>query len=174
MLKDAGYSDGFEIALHCPNDPYINDGDICLAVTSMLAKIGVKVNLVAQPKGLHFSLIQKNPPETDFYLLGWGVPTYDSHYIFNFLYHTRAGSSGAWNATGYSNAQVDQQIDSLTSEVDTAQRNATIAGLWKTLSEELIYLPLHHQMLAYAMKKDLDVQVSPDNVVHIKLERPLH
>ncbi len=57
----------------------------------MLAKIGIKVNLVAQPKGPHFTLIQKNPPETDFYLLGWGVPTYDSHYIFSFLYHTPLG-----------------------------------------------------------------------------------
>ena len=65
----------------------------------MLAKIGIKVNLVAQPKGPHFTLIQKQPPETEFYLLGWGVPTYDSHYIFSFLYHTRAGKDGGWNAT---------------------------------------------------------------------------
>ena len=45
--------------------------------------------------------------------------------------------------------------------------------MWKTLSEEVIYIPLHHQMLAYAMKKDLDVQVSPDNVVHIKYDAPV-
>ncbi len=57
----------------------------------MLAKIGIKVNLVAQPRGPHFTLIQKNPPETEFYMLGWGVPTYDSQYIFSFLYHTPVG-----------------------------------------------------------------------------------
>ena len=77
LLKDAGYPDGFQITLHCPNDRYINDEGICQASASMLAKIGIKVNLVAQPRGPHFTLIQKTPPETEFYMVGWGVPTYD-------------------------------------------------------------------------------------------------
>ena len=53
----------------------------------MLAKIGVKVNLDAKPKAQHFPLLSNL--ETDFYMLGWGVPTYDSEYIFNFLAHTK-------------------------------------------------------------------------------------
>src|SRR5262245_40602735 len=126
LLKEAGYPDGFQVTLHCPNDRYINDEGICQAAVAMLAKIGIKVNLVAQPKGPHFTLIQKNPPETDFFLLGWGVPTYDSHYIFSFLYHGRSGSEGSWNATRYSNPAIEAEIRSLTSEVDTAKRNATI------------------------------------------------
>jgi peptide/nickel transport system substrate-binding protein len=168
LLKDAGYPDGFQITLNCPNDRYINDEGICQAVTAMMAKIGVKVNLMAQPKGPHFTLIQKNPPETEFYLLGWGVPTYDSHYIFSFLYHTRSGKDGTWNATRYSNPEVDKKVQSLTGEVDQAKRNATIADIWKTLSEETTYIALHHQALAYAMKNDLDIQVSPENTVHMK------
>ena len=168
LLKEAGYPDGFQVTLHCPNDRYINDEGICQAGTAMLAKIGIKVNLVSQPKGPHFTLIQKSPPETDFFLLGWGVPPYDSHYIFSFLYHTRAGSEGSWNATRYSNPEIDAAIQSLTSEVDAAKRNATIAKIWGVLADETIYIALHHQMLAYAMKRDLDVPVSPENTVHMK------
>jgi len=168
LLKEAGYADGFQVTLNCPNDRYVNDEGICQAVTAMLAKIGIKVNLVAQPKGPHFTLIQKDPPETDFYLLGWGVPTYDSHYIFSFLYHTRSGKEGGWNGTRYSNAELDRKIESLAAEIDLAKRNATIADIWTTLSEETIYIALHHQMLAYAMKSDLDIQVSPENQVHMK------
>jgi peptide/nickel transport system substrate-binding protein len=168
LLKEAGYPDGFSVTLHCPNDRYINDEGICTASTAMLAKIGVKVNLVAQPKGPHFTLIQKTPPETEFFLLGWGVPTYDSHYVFSFLYQTRAGSEGSWNATRYSNADVDAAIRSLTTEVDTAKRNAAIAKIWGTLADETVYIALHHQMLAYAMKNDLDIPVSPENQVHMK------
>ena len=77
LLKEAGYADGFQVTLHCPNDRYINDEGICQAATAMLAKIGIKVNLVAQSRGPHFTLIQKTPPETEFYMVGWGVPTYD-------------------------------------------------------------------------------------------------
>jgi len=168
LMKEAGYPDGFQVTLNCPNDRYINDEGICQAVTAMLAKVGIKVNLVAQPKGPHFTLIQKNPPETDFYLLGWGVPTYDSHYIFSFLYHTRSGKEGTWNATRYANPDVDKKIESLAGEIDVAKRNATIADIWKTLSGETVYIALHHQALAYAMKSDLDIQVSPENSVQMK------
>jgi peptide/nickel transport system substrate-binding protein len=168
LLGEAGYPAGFQVTLHCPNDRYINDEGICQASTAMLAKIGIKVNLVAQPKGPHFTLIEKSPPETDFYLLGWGVPTYDSHYIFSFLYHTRSGSEGSWNATRYSNPEIDAAIRSLTSEVDSTRRNATIARIWSVLAGEFNYIALHHQTLAYAMKRDLHIPVSPDNVVHMK------
>jgi peptide/nickel transport system substrate-binding protein len=168
LLKDAGYADGFQVTLNCPNDRYINDEGICQAATAMLAKVGIKVNLVAQPKGPHFTLIQKSPPETDFYLLGWGVPTYDSHYIFSFLYHTRSGKDGTWNATRFSNPDLDKKIQSLAGQIDAGKRNATIADIWKTLSDETVYIALHHQTLAYAMKKDLDIQVSPENAVHMK------
>lgn len=168
LLKEAGYPEGFQVTLHCPNDRYINDEGICVAATAMLAKIGIKVDLVAQAKGPHFTLIQKNPPETEFYLLGWGVPTYDSHYIFSFLYQTRSGSDGSWNATRYSNPPIDGAIQSLSSEIDTAKRNTTIADIWKALSDETNYIALHHQMLAYAMKREFDIPVSPENTVFIK------
>jgi peptide/nickel transport system substrate-binding protein len=168
LLKEAGYGNGFEVTLHCPNDRYINDDAICTAATAMLAKVGIKVSLVAQPKGPHFTLIQKDPPQTDFYLLGWGVPTYDSHYIFSHLYHSRSGSEGGWNGTRYSNPDVDAAIRSLSSEVDTAKRDATIGKIWAKLADEVIYIPLHHQMLAYAMTRDLDIPVSPDNLVYAK------
>ena len=31
LLKDAGYPDGFQVTLNCPNDRYINDEGICQA-----------------------------------------------------------------------------------------------------------------------------------------------
>ncbi len=40
------------------------------------------------------------------------------------------------------------------------------------MQEETIYIPLHDQLLAYAMKGDLDVPVSPENVVHMKFIAP--
>ena len=168
LLKESGYPEGFQVTLNCPNDRYVNDEGICQASVSMLAKIGVRVNLVAQAKGPHFTLIQKTPPETDFYLLGWGVPTYDSHYIFSFLYHTRTGSEGSWNATNYSNSEIDAGIRGLSNEIDIGKRDASIAKLWARLADETIYIALHHQVLAYAMKRDLDIPVATDNSPHIK------
>jgi peptide/nickel transport system substrate-binding protein len=169
LMADAGYPNGFSVTLHCPNDRYVNDEAICQAVVGMWAQIGIKVNLVSQSKSIHFPLVLKQPAETDLYMYGWGVPTFDSNYIFTFLYHTREGSLGSSNGTGYSNKDIDNKIQSLNSETDTAKRNATIAEIWKVLKDDVVYIPIHNQTLAYAMKKNVDIPVDVSNTPKLKM-----
>lgn len=172
LLADAGYPNGFSVALHCPNDRYVSDEGICQATAAMLARIGIKVQLVIQSKTKHFPLVEKEPPETDFYLLGWGVPTFDSHFVFSFLYHSRTGKMGTYNGTRYASADLDKMIQSLSGEVDTAKRNDTIARIWGIVQDETIYLPVHNQVATYAMKKEWDFPVSPANFVYLKQHAP--
>lgn len=172
LLADAGYRNGFSITLHCPNDRYVSDEGICQATAAMMARIGIKVELIAQPKTKHFALVEKEPPETDFYLLGWGVPTFDSHFIFAFLYHSRTGKMGTYNGTRYANADLDKMIESLSGEVDTVKRNDTIAKIWGIAQDEMIYLPVHNQVVTYAMKEEWDFPVSPANFVYMKQHAP--
>ncbi len=154
LLADAGYPKGFSVKLDCPNDRYNNDEQICQAVVGMLGKIGVKVQLDAQSKTLHFPKIQKR--ETDFYLLGWGVPTFDSHYVFNFLFQ----SKGSWNATGYKSDKLDQLATEMAGEINLAKRNGLIAAAWKQVKDDVVYLPLHHQVIAWAMAKKVDLPIA--------------
>jgi peptide/nickel transport system substrate-binding protein len=162
LMAEAGYADGFSIRLDCPNDRYINDESICQAAVGMMGQIGVTVNLDAKPKAQHFPLIQNG--ETDFYMLGWGVPTYDSEYIFNFLVHSRGGDRGSWNNTGFSNADIDAKIVSLASETDLAARNTTISEIWSVVQEEQLYLPIHHQVLNWGSKSNVVYpNVSPED-----------
>ncbi|WP_227285252.1 ABC transporter substrate-binding protein [Boseongicola sp. H5] len=166
LMEEAGYGDGFTIQLDCPNDRYVNDEAICQAAVGMFAQIGVTVNLSALPRAQHFPLIANG--ETDFYLLGWGVPTYDSEYIFNFLYHTRDEGRGSWNGTGFSNAVMDEMIVGLSSEVDLAERDGMIASLWQMAEEELIYLPIHNQILNWGISDDWSTVVDADDQVKFK------
>ena len=59
LLAEAGYPDGFEVTMDCPNDRYVNDAAICQAIVGMLARIGVKIDLLAQPKAHYFAKILK-------------------------------------------------------------------------------------------------------------------
>ena len=161
LLEEAGYGDGFGITLDCPNDRYINDEAICQAVVGMLGRIGVDVALNAMPKAQFFPLVQN--AETEFYLLGWGVPTYDSEYVFNFLHHTKGEDRGSWNATGYSNPELDAKIEALSSEIDTEARNEAIAEIWETVQGETLYLPVHHQVLNWGMAEGVGIEVSPED-----------
>src|SRR5215468_9824324 len=54
LLVEAGYPDGFEVSMDCPNDRYVNDEAICQAVVAMLARVGVKIDLNAMPKSMYF------------------------------------------------------------------------------------------------------------------------
>ncbi len=168
LMAEAGFAAGFSLTFNCPNDRYVNDEAICKTISTQLEAIGIRANLVAQTKATYFPLIEHNPPETDFYLLGWGVPTFDSHYIFSFLYHTRTDKEGGWNATRYSNPEIDKLIDGLSQETDLSRRNQTIAAIWKVLQDEMIYIPIHIQTLAYAMKADIDIPVDISNQPKLK------
>ncbi|MEM6382180.1 MAG: ABC transporter substrate-binding protein [Pseudomonadota bacterium] len=166
LMEEAGYGDGFEIIFNCPNDRYINDEAICQAVVGMLAQIGITANLEAQTRANHFPLIQNQ--ETEFYLLGWGVPTFDSEYIFNFLVHSTTDEYGSWNNTGYSNPEVDEMIVSLASETDLDVRNATISDIWAQVQEDVLYIPIHNQVLNWGMKEGIDFPVQPEDQPHFK------
>jgi peptide/nickel transport system substrate-binding protein len=166
LMAEAGYEDGFEIIFNCPNDRYINDEAICQAVVGMLAQIGITANLEAQTRANHFPLIQNQ--ETEFYLLGWGVPTFDSEYIFNFLVHSTTDEYGSWNNTGYSNPDVDEMIVSLASETNLDVRNATIADIWAQVQEDVLYIPIHNQVLNWGMRENIDFPVQPEDQPHFK------
>lgn len=166
LMAEAGYPDGFRIQLDCPNDRYINDEAICQAAVGMFAQIGIEAGLSALPRAQHFPLIANL--ETDFYLLGWGVPTYDAEYIFNFLYHSRTDDRGSWNGTQYANPEMDEMIQTLTSNTDLEARNQTIAELFAMSEEELIYLPIHNQILNWGITDAWTTAVDADDQVKFK------
>lgn len=166
LMEEAGYGDGFSIRLDCPNDRYINDEAICQAAVGMLGQIGVTVNLDAKPKAQHFPLITDG--KTDFYMLGWGVPTYDSEYIFNFLVHGRESDIGTWNGTGYDNDELDAKIKSLASNTDLEARNKDIADIWRVVQDEALYIPIHHQVLNWGMAEKFGIEVDPEDQPKVK------
>jgi peptide/nickel transport system substrate-binding protein len=161
LLAEAGYPDGFTVTLDTPNNRYVNDEAISQAVAGMLGRIGIQVTLASRPIAQHSPLVINS--ETDFYLLGWGVPTFDSAYVFNDLVHTKEGDYGAYNAGLYSKPELDAKIKSLGTEVDTEARNATIAEIWEVVKADRVLLPIHNQVLAYAMRDNVNLAVHPEN-----------
>lgn len=157
LLAEAGYKDGFSVQLDCPNNRYNNDEKICQAAVAMLAKIGIDVRLDAIPKSQHFPKIKNRV--SDFYMLGWGVPTLDSHYVFSYLFH----SKGSWNGTGYSNAMVDELTEGMQVETDLAKRDAMMAKAWKQVKDDTVYLPIHHQVIAWGMSDKLTMPIVPND-----------
>jgi peptide/nickel transport system substrate-binding protein len=170
LLADAGYPNGFEVGMNCPNDRYVNDSAICQAVAANLARIGVKVNLMAETKATYFpKILTRN---TSFYLLGWTPGTYDSHNPLTSLMATPTDKGqGQFNLGAYSNPKVDELTLKVQTETDQAKRNAMIKEAFEIHAADVGHIPLHQQALAWAMKKDIDTVQLADNVMPFKWVR---
>ncbi len=157
LLVEAGYPDGFEVELDCPNDRYVNDEAICQAIVGMLARVGVDVTLDAQTKSLHFPKLDNR--ETDFYLQGWAVATIDSEYVFSFL----LVSDRRNNASEYANPVFDALVEDMRRELDPQVRDQLIAEAWEVFKQDVPLIPLHHQVIVWAMRDRLTLPITATN-----------
>ena len=167
LLAEAGYASGFEVALNCPNDRYVNDGDICQAVAANLARVGIKVNLQTETKGTYFPKVLRR--DTSFYMLGWTPGTYDSHNALNALMATpNDKGQGQFNLGAYSNPKLDELTLKIQSETDVAKRNEMIREAFKIHQDDVGHIPLHQQALAWATRKNVELVQLPDNFMFFK------
>ncbi|MEO9101994.1 MAG: ABC transporter substrate-binding protein [Burkholderiaceae bacterium] len=167
LMAEAGYPQGFEVAMNCPNDRYVNDANICQAVSANLSRIGVKINLQAETKGTYFPKILRR--DTSFYMLGWTPTTYDAHNALNALTAcpTDAGA-GQFNLGAYCNPELDKVTQAIQSETDKTKRDALIKQAFDIHNADIGHLPLHQQALAWGVAKNVTLTQLPDNYMHFK------
>jgi peptide/nickel transport system substrate-binding protein len=164
LLADAGYPNGFEVSMNCPNDRYVNDSNICQAVAANLARIGVKINLQAETKGTYFPKILSC--NTSFYMLGWTPSTYDAHNALNALMRCADDKgAGQFNLGSYCNPKVDELILKIKLETDKAKRNAMIKEAFTLHADDIGHLPLHQQALAWGVANNVQLVQMADNVM---------
>jgi len=154
LLAEAGYPNGFEFQLNCPNNRYVNDEEICQNLVSMWARIGVRVKLASEGMATFIQKVQNF--DSSAYLLGWGVATYDAQYSLQSLVRTRgAGADGNFNYGRVSDPVVDKLVDAMKTETDVTKRNAMIREALLRTRDEYLYVPLHHQLRPWAMKANV-------------------
>jgi peptide/nickel transport system substrate-binding protein len=167
LLAEAGYPQGFEVTMNCPNDRYVNDGRICQVVAQNLSRIGVKINLAAETKGTYFPKILRR--DTSFYMLGWTPTTYDAHNAMNALMACPDDKgAGQFNLGAYCNPKFDQLARGVQSETDKSKRMAMIREATELHAADIGHIPLHQQALAWGMSKKVDMVQLADNFMPFK------
>ena len=154
LLVAAGYPDGFSVTLDCPDNSHmINDEATCRAIAAQLQEIGIAVDANPQPKDVYWAKVGNR--ESDLWFDTWFA--LDSHWIFVNAYRT----GDIDNMSGYSNPRVDELIEKIDREMVTYGRDAMIEEVWKIVLDDIVYIPLHHQMNVWAMRDNLDIPVFP-------------
>jgi peptide/nickel transport system substrate-binding protein len=162
LLAEAGYPNGFEFGLICPNNRYVNDEEICQALVGMWARVGLKARLNAQPMATWIAQIQNFDHSA--YMLGWGVATFDALYMLQSLVRTKTtGADGSFNLGRISDAKLDAMIDAIKTETDVKKRDALIRDALVATRDNYYYVPLHHQLRPWAMKRNVSTVHKADD-----------
>jgi peptide/nickel transport system substrate-binding protein len=162
LLADAGYPKGFELQMDCPNNRYINDEKICVAVAGMLSKVGVTVKVNAIPRAQYFPKAQRL--EISFCMLGWGGATTDAIFTLQPVLHSRNDKGdGDYNWGNYKDAAFDAMIDDAKGDVDAKHRQETINKAMKYFHDNVFMIPLHLQVIPWASRANVEVVHRADN-----------
>jgi len=166
LLADAGYGNGFELQMECPNDRFVNDEQICQVVTNMLAKIGIKVNLLAQTKSKFFGRLTKH--EVDFFMMGWIPDDLDAGSVIAHLLLPPEEGGLAYNGGRYGNPRISELSKKINVESDPAKRQAMMDEVFRVMQSDVAYIPLHQQALSWGVRKGVSVAQRADNALLYK------
>ena len=139
LLREAGYPNGFQTGLACPNDRFVNDSKICEAVAQQLQRVGIRVDLSTQPRATFFP--QRAQRIWPLHAAGWGSLTGESSYFLTSQIHTpsRELGLGAINYSGISVPEIDAVIQRGRRILDDGERRRVLEeAMERTIAQNLV------------------------------------
>jgi peptide/nickel transport system substrate-binding protein len=163
LLTEAGYPNGFEVQLDCPNNRYIQDEEICIALAAMWEKIGVKVKVATLPRVTYFPKLEKW--DTSMYMLGWGGAVTDAETTLTPVMRNLqpAGGIGSYNYGRSKNDKFDDLAAKSSVEADPAKRKELILAALAEWKDQVHTIPLHRQVIPWASRSNVNVVHRADN-----------
>ena len=171
LLADAGYPSGFEVTLDCPNNRYVNDEEICIAVAAMLTRVGIVTKVTAMPRATYFPKLEKH--DTSFFMLGWGGAITDAQTTLSPVLRSpdEKTGNGGFNYGRYLNPRLDALIDAAAVEMNPDKRRQLVWDALKEHNAQVHHVPLHRQMIPWAMRSNVTVVHRADNAPNMESVR---
>lgn len=167
LLAEAGYPNGFSVALDCVNVPWREA--VCQAMTAMLTQVGIRTTLRSSPTNQFFPKLSGGT--ASFVEYGW-TPNPDAWASLNALFRTWDKTGlGTFNAGRYSNPKLDALIDTMRIEPDLTRRRAMVGVALRIVGDELPYVPLYRRTLTWAMKQSVSAVQWPSDVPELRWAR---
>ncbi len=160
LLAEAGYPNGFALTVAAPNNRYINDEQVAQAVAQMLARVGIATRVVALPVTAYLTKMRDR--EYSFAMLGWG--SFSADLALRALAATVNPDKGygAWNWSRYSNPQLDKLVEQALATTDEKKREALAREASALAANDVALVPLYHQVVTWAMKKNIGYTARTD------------
>jgi peptide/nickel transport system substrate-binding protein len=160
LLAAAGYPNGFGMTLATPNNRYINDEQVAQTVAQMFSRVGVTTRVDAMPLSAYLGKARNR--EFGVALLGWGSLASDLALRSLAATPNPDKGMGAWNWARYSNPALDKLIETSLSTVDPTKRETAARAASAFAVRDVVFIPLHYQVVTWAMKRNLDYAARTD------------
>jgi peptide/nickel transport system substrate-binding protein len=141
LLKDAGYEDGFNLTLDCPEE-FPSQIDLSEEVVNQLSQIlNVSLNLIPAEEYYH-KLYSGN---CSIYFMGWIPATGDGGEIFDYLLRSENDplGIGSYNLGYYSNSTVDQVTAEITHTMNQKTRLSLMREGFQVAMDDVACIPLY-------------------------------
>ena len=166
LMAEAGYADGFEVTLDCPNNRYINDESICKALAAMWAQLKIKVRVSALPRSLYFPKVESM--DTSLYMYGWGGNITDAEVIMTPVFRNRGkGGVGYYNFGNVHDDAFDALAAQSSVEQDPVKRAQLVKAALTEYKEQVHVIPLHRQMIPWGVREGVSVVHRADNWLEV-------
>jgi len=166
LMQEAGYADGFEVTLDCPNNRYINDEELCVALAGMWAQLNIRVRVNAMPRVLYFPELERF--ETSLYLYGWGGAITDADSILTPVWRNLGEKGiGSNNYGRWRNDKFDAIAAQQAVEPDAAKREPLVRAALAEFRNGLHVIPLHRQVIPWAARKGVVAAHRADNWLEV-------
>ena len=166
LMVEAGYADGFEVTMDCPNNRYVNDEEICIALAAMWSQLKVRLKVNAQPRALWFPKMEKF--DTSLFLLGWGGAVTDAETTFTPVLRAPGENGvGLYNWGRVKNDKFEVLAVASSQESDPKKREDLVKGALREFQSQTHLIPLHRQVIPWAMRSNIDVVPRADNWLEV-------
>ena len=156
--------------MSAPNDRYVNDDQVAQAVGQMLSRIGIRTAVECMPFNVYLS--KARDQQFSFAMLGWGSYANDLALRALLMTPNADKGNGAWNWGRYSNPKVDKLVEQALDTVDDKKRDALAREAGATAGADVAVIPLDHQIVTWAMKKNLAYEARTDERSLAQFFRP--
>lgn len=155
LLAQAGHALGLTITLIAPNDRYVNDEQVAQAISQMLARAGIRVQLEALPS----AIVLQRGNRREFGLMMWGISSETGETLASL--HSllgseqSAGGRGNGNRGYYADAELDALIAQASAAMDPDARTALGRAAAERALGALGFIPLYFPTNTWAMRRAL-------------------
>ena len=153
LLAEAGYPDGFKVTLHSTTGGYLNDARVVEAVAQMWTQVGVKTEVVVNPKQVFFSKITL-PMDNSLAVRTYSVASGEPSIQLKAVVHTNPlkGTVYCCQPTGMSNPRTDAAIEEAIATIDRDKREQLFKDAIGIAVNDYGILPIYFEVYTWASR----------------------